>query len=178
MRRRVFFILSAFLPWIAACAAPVNDGPGMIVTFRNVIKGKTLLFDDAVSTNGIVFPNPGGLAPESDPMQGGKTQGSAPDGLTLPEWVEFTWREPNYKEEHTYEQLKAMPRKTGRVMIRNRVPQDVVGEVIESNRRRERSKTPDKMLWVYFIWYENDIKFRWELKKDCCTILREGGDPI
>ena len=178
MRRRLLILIAALLPCTTACATPAMNGPGMIVTFRNVINGKALLFDKAISANGTVFPNPGSLGPEKNSMQGGKTEGAAPDGRMLPEWIEFSWVEIEYHARYSRDQLLGMPVKKGRVQVRDRVPQDVVGEVIESNRRRERSKTPDKMLWVYFIWYENDIKFRWELKKDCCTILREGGDPI
>ena len=178
MKKISWLLCMAFLPWIAACATAANSGMGMTVTFRNAIQGKTVLFDKAVSDNGIAFSNPGGLAPENNPKQGGKTEGFAPDGLTLPAWVDFTWREPNYREEHTSEQLKVMPRKTGRVMLRSRVPDAVLAEVVASNRHREKGRTPEKMLWVYFIWYENEIKFRWELKKDCCTVLRSGGDEI
>ena len=178
MKRRSSVLMIALLPWVAACATPVTKGPGMIVTFRNVIKGKLLLFDKAVSANGVAFPNPGGLSPQANPRHGGATEGSIPDGRTLPEWIQFTWRESNYNEDHTYEQLESMPRKSAQVAVRSRVPQDVVAEVIKSNHHRERGKTPEKMLWVYFVWYENEIKFRWELKKGCCTILSSGGDQI
>ncbi len=106
--------------------------------------------------------------------------GAAPDGRELPDWVEFTWREPPYPadEKQSLDEYRALPQHTSRVPVRSRVPQDAIDEVIESNRRTERGKLPDKMLWVYFIWYEDGIKFRWKLKSDCCGLLREGGDEL
>jgi len=103
--------------------------------------------------------------------------GAAPDGRELPEWVEFEWTEPKYEEKHTREQLLAMLVKKARVPVRSRVPQDVIAEVMEAKRNREPHKLPEKMLWVYFIWYEDGIKFRWRLTSKCCG-ERSGGDEI
>lgn len=49
---------------------------------------------------------------------------------------------------------------------------------MEAKLNREPHKLPDKMLRVYFIWSEDGIKFRWELLKGCCKVLRSGGDEI
>ena len=192
MKSRSLVLLAAFLPWFTACATPATSGPGMIVTFRNAINGKALFFDKAITANGTGFSNPGSLSPGQSPSQGGATEGAVPDGRMLPDWVEFSWKEWPYPRppmprdqegakiysEEVRTISRALPRKTGRVIVRGRVPDAVVAEIVESNRHREKGKTPEKMLWVYFIWYENEIKFKWELKKDCCTVLRSGGDEV
>ena len=102
-----------------------------------------------------------------------------PDVRELPEWVEFEWSEPAYPEDpkQTLAEYRALPRKTARVAVRSRVPQDVVDEAIEAKRRRQPHELPDKMLYVYFIWTETGVKFRWELGRGGVT-LREGGDEI
>lgn len=191
MHRREFVILAALLPYLTACATPVNTGPGMTVTFRNVVKGKTVDVIDAVSSGGVRFPKPGSLTPSISAFHGGATEGAAPDGREVPEWVEFTWQErsyPSLRQENfsspeefnkaIEEKLRNSPVKTRRVLVRDRVPSDVIDEVTESNRKREPNKLAEKSLWVYFIWHESGIKFYWELRNGCCTALRAGGDTI
>jgi hypothetical protein len=73
---------------------------------------------------------------------------------------------------------RTLPHKRARVAVQSRVPQDVIDEVLASNRQRAPRALPDKMLWVYFIWYETGIKLRWKLKSSCCGLLREGGDEL
>ena len=190
-RLAISFPLLALLP---ACAALQSnhaiDGPGMTVTFRNGTKKKVDVIS-AYLPNGARFPGPGSLAPDSNPMAGGKTMGAAPDGRELPEWVEFVWQEWPYPSEPAPSDQqafqawrskvlalsKSLPRKTARVPVRSRVPQDVIAEVMEAKRNREPHKLPNKMLWVYFIWYEDGIKFRWRLTSKCCG-ERSGGDEI
>ncbi|WP_139143012.1 hypothetical protein, partial [Janthinobacterium sp. HH106] len=85
-----------FLAAIALCAAcsvtRSQDGPGMIVTFSNGIKGKKVDVLRARTANGVFFPTPGSLGPDKNPMTGGATMGAAPDGRELPQWVEFEWQ--------------------------------------------------------------------------------------
>jgi hypothetical protein len=178
MNKRRLVMIVSLLACLAACAIPASTGPGMTVTFRNVIKGKEILVRNAFSSSGARFPGPGGLSPQTDPLHGGATRDAAPDGRALPEWVEFEWIEPIYQYEYTREQLQSMPVKKARILVRDRIPQDVVDEVMESKRLREPHKLPDKSLEVYFIWYESGIKFRWELRKGCCDVLRAGGDAL
>ena len=180
MNRRAFAMIVSLLACLAACATSASTGPGMTVTFRNVIKGKSVDVIRAVSSSGNRFSNPGSLSPEISPLRGGATESAAPDGRTLPEWVEFEWREPGYPEDpkQTLEEYRALPHKSARVSVRDRVPPDVIDEVMESNRKREPHKLPEKSLELYFIWYESGIKFRWELRKGCCDVLRAGGDEI
>jgi hypothetical protein len=179
----------------AVCAAPrPSEGPGMTVTFNNVIKGTEVDVLRAKTSNGVPFVTPGSLGSDRspNPMIGGKTTGAAPDGRELPEWVEFEWKEWPYPypnkpsdpvalqawREEVQAMSRSLPIKTARVPVRSRVPQDVVVEVLASNKRAAAGALPDEMLWVYFIWYESEIKFRWKLKSDCCGLLREGGDDL
>ena len=177
----------------ATCAAQrPADGPGMTVTFSSIIKGKSIHLNTATSSGKQGFPNAGAFGPNANPMTGGKTMGAAPDGRDLPEWVEFEWTEwpYPYPDEPSdpvglqawndyFDFLKrTLPHKTARVPVRTRVPQDVVDEVLASNRRRAPRALPDEMLWVYFIWYDSGVKFRWSLERGCCTVLRQGGDDL
>ena len=106
--------------------------------------------------------------------------GASPDGRDLPQWVDFEWREPGYPADlkQTLEEYRALPHKTARVLIRDRIPQSVVDELMEANRKQARGTLPDKDLAVYFIWYESGISFHWVLKRGCCETLRSGGDEI
>lgn len=179
----------------AACAAPrPAAGPGMIVTFNNVIKGKKVDVLQGRTSNGVPFVTPGSLGSSTNPnpMSGGKIMGAAPDGRELPEWVEFEWTEwpypspPQPKDPIALQAWndrvdflsRTLPRQRARVAVRSRVPQDVVDEVLASNKRTAQNALPDKSLWVYFVWYETGIKFRWILKPGCCKVLREGGDDF
>ena len=185
-----------FLAAIALCTAcsvtRLQDGPGMIVTFNNGIKGKKVYVIRARTANGVFFPTPGSLGPDKNPMTGGKTMGAAPDGRELPQWVEFEWTEWPYPAPppptepsalQTWNDrvdllTRTLPHKRARVAVQSRVPQDVIDEVLASNRQRAPNALPDKDLWVYFIWYETGIKFRWRLLQGCCKMLREGGDEL
>ena len=177
----------------AACAAPrPMEGPGMTVTFNNVIKGKKVDVLRAKTSNGVPFPTPGSLGPHQNPMPGGATMGAAPDGRELPEWVEFEWTEWPYPSppkptdpvalqewnDRVDLLIRTLPHKRARVAVRSRVPQDVVDEVLASNKRAAAGALPDEGLWVYFIWYETGIKFRWSLERGCCKVLRAGGDEL
>jgi hypothetical protein len=179
----------------AACAAPQPmEGPGMTVTFNNVIKGKKVDVLRAKTSNGVPFVTPGSLGSDRspNPMTGGKTSGAAPDGRELPEWVEFEWTEWPYPSppkptdpvalqawnDRVDFLIRTLPLKRARVPVRSRVPQDVVDELLASNKRAAAGALPDERLWVYFVWYETGIKFRWSLERGCCKVLRAGGDDL
>ena len=72
---------------------------------------------------------------------------------------------------------KSLPVHTERVPVRARVPQDVVDAVVASRGTFVEGKPADKSLWVYFIWYESGIKFRWAIAQGS-NKLRSGGDAI
>lgn len=189
-------LLVTMLATIALCTActaqrPVK-GPGMIATFSNGIKGKKLDVLRARTANGVPFPVPGSVSPDKHPMTGGKTMGAAPDGRELPEWEEFEWKVWPYPyppmpsdpvalqtwSEGVHAMSRSLPIQTARVAVKSRVPQEVLDEVLLSNKNRAPRALPDKLLWVYFIWYESGIKFRWSLEQGCCKVLRAGGDDV
>lgn len=194
MNRRTFLML----PWLSClpgCTSmPQDTGPGMIVTFTSLSAGHSVHIKGARLPSGQTFSGVGlslGGIKTSNWRTTGATEGAVPDGRELPEWVEFEWQEWPYpypkmpSEPRALQEWgnkrdglsRSLPHKSARVLVRSRVPQDVVDEVIESKRKRKPHELPDKMLWVYFIWTDASIKFRWALK-GCCGKLREGGDEI
>jgi hypothetical protein len=178
MNRRKLVVLALLSPLMASCAAAAPEGPGMTVSFGNGINGKLLIFKSARSSTGEPFVDPGGLAPDKHPEQGGKAAAASSDYRALPEWVEFEWTESDYGVKHTREELLAMPVHKARVPVRERVPQAVIDEVVAANHQRQAGQLPDKSLWVYFVWYDTGVKFRWELRSGCCQSVRAGGDAM
>lgn len=177
---KYFAILATILLFFTGCAGASVSAPGMIVHFGNDTMGKSIILRRSVSSSGLPFSNPGAISPSSDPLEDGKVMGAAPDGRSLPEWVEFTWFETEYPEtiNRSFEQLSALPNKIARISVRERIPVDVVNSVVRSKGQPILKGRPPLKLWVYFIWSESSIKFRWSEVEGCCTVLRSGGDRI
>jgi hypothetical protein len=171
----------------------------MIVTSVSTIEGVRIHVKNSILPDGKEFPNAGSFGYARNPLDGGATEGAAPDGRQLPEWVEFSWKEPPnllvqkdlqpgppeaIAEENARVAgiFKLLPIKTQRVLIRSRVPQDIEDEVMESNRRKQPGSLADKALRIYFIWTEEGIKFHWRLwyrpEAGPSSYPREGGDEI
>ena len=168
---------------LSGCVSALpTQGPGMIVTFTSLTQGRSISVKSARLPNGKPFSNPGsigGIRP-ANWRTSGATMGASGDNRELPEWVEFEWSEPVYPEDlnQTLEEYRALPRKTQRVHVRKRIPENVVQEVIQSRRDAPTGKLPDKKLWVYFVWTDLGIKFHWRLISGSSTELRSGGDDI
>ncbi len=113
-------VLIAALITSAGCATRSADGPGMIVHFGNALKGRSVHFESARTSNAIPFPDPGSLSPSSKPLEQGAVMGAEPDGRELPEWIDFTWVEPEYGSTAPFvlEEYRKLPLKSGRVLIR------------------------------------------------------------
>jgi hypothetical protein len=196
MRSILFNILIvAIATPLSGCANLGDPGPGMTVGFNACINGKVDLIR-STSSGGAVFPNPGafgGQICKKNPLYQGKFMGASPDGRNLPEWVEFEWQVWPYPYEERPDNAnpvalqawrdrvhllaRTLPRKIERVPVRSRIPQEIVNQVIESNRTTPEGKLPEKSLWVFFIWHEDGIKFRWKLD-GCCGDIASGGDQL
>lgn len=177
----------------AACQSLTKNGPGMIVTYTSLINGRSISAKSVTLPDGMNLGNPGSIGGiRSKNWRSGSTLGASGDHRGLPEWVDFEWQEPPYPGLHPEnfanresfgmavdKLFKSLPVKTQRVQVRDRVPLDVVQEVIEARNKTPGGKLPDKLLWVYFVWTDNGIKFHWSLKGDTqIAPLREGGDDI
>lgn len=178
---------------MSGCAHGV-EGPGMSLTYASLKKGVSIDIESAKLPDGRDFSNAGSFGPDKSWLTGGKNLSAAPDSRQLPEWVEFEWQEwpypsqapPNETQEEGNSRVHAMarslPRKTQRVSIRDRVPQDVVDEVIQSRRDAPRGQLPEKRLEIYLVWTEQGVKFRWALERRPTlggqSLLRTGGDEI
>lgn len=159
----VGYMLAATVGGVMSLQAANAEGPGMIVTYVGTEKGISIDIKQIRLPSGKSLGSPGSFGYAANPLNGGKTEGIAPDGRQLPEWVEFEWSEPAYPERGSLEEYRALPHKTARVMVRDRIPQAVVDEVMEAKRKRQYGKLPDKKIWVYFIWTASGVKFRWRL---------------
>lgn len=170
------------------------SGPGMILSFGSVIDGRSIDIKSAKLPNGNSFSNPGAVGGKFDKSRetwrlGGvdATMGASGDYRGLPEWVEFEWSEPPYPEDRnmSLETYRSLARKTQRLEIKNRIPQEVVDEVIESKRNTPKGQLSEKVLWLYIFWTPDGMKMRWELRYDkghkeggFGHAVKEGGDDL
>ncbi|QNA89453.1 hypothetical protein G4G28_14985 [Massilia sp. Dwa41.01b] len=173
-------LFAGLVSMLGAGCVEAEEGPGMILHFASLREGIVINCRGGQLPGGQHFPGPGGLSRTKDWLTGGKTEGAAPDGRQLPEWVEFEWKEYVADKEYSQEELGALPRHVERVNIKARVPQDAIDEAIRSRREAPPGKLPDKTLWLYFVWTDGGIKFHWRLESPKVPgyMLRSGGDVI
>jgi hypothetical protein len=180
--QRLLIFASGVAFILTGCSGGPGQGPGFTEVFVNVIKDTTVMIESSRTSDGKPFPNAGSVSDSPGWRSGGKVMGFAPDGRELPNWVEFVWIETPYGVEYSYEQLRAMPRRTQRVMIRSRIPDDVVGDIRRANKRCAPGQLPDTDLNVYFVWTTQGVKLRWAMEKEVMKgvfkSVREGGDEI
>ncbi|MFC5551533.1 hypothetical protein [Massilia aerilata] len=176
-------------------------GPGMTLTYTNAIKNRDINIISARLPDGTEFPDPGSLSggskPNDNPLIAGATMGGAPDGRDLPLYVDFEWRETpksppdptpmdSLSQAHKDWQKKMMdefysyPIKKQRVLIRDRVPTEVVTSVIEANRHTPKDQLNKASIQVYFVWTDYGIKFRWEIwhRQGSQYYSHQGGDEV
>lgn len=171
------------------------DGPGMVMNYGSTMEGRS------ADIRAITFPSgkrtisglsvTGGRKP-SWRQAIGRTEGMSGDTRGVPEWLDFEWREPsypglepeNFPSDEAYskavsEKYSKLTTKTQRVFISSRIPPEVVQEVIYSRSHIPKGQSlPEKMLWIYFIWTDDGIKFRWKMSCDLPCLRKEGGDEI
>jgi len=184
--------LSQCSPGISA-----NAGPGMTVNFKGTVRGISIEIKNARLPDGTEFPNAGSFGYSDNPLSAGKEMGAAPDGRQLPEWVDFKWQESPYPGLHqgpsssqTYDEWsklvdaesRTLPVKSQRVLIRSRIPQDVVDEVTEASRHPVKRYGVEKHLLLNFVWTTQGIKLRWRIwhtpRFNIQYYSHEGGDEI
>ena len=186
--------LAAFVSFACSSMQTV-DGPGMITSYGSMMNGRS------ANIRTITFPS-GKKTISNITVRGGRkpnwrhavgtTEGMSGDTRGVPEWLDFEWREPSYpglepedfpsKEAYSKavsEKYSKLTTKTQRVFISSRIPPQIIQEAIDSRAHiRQGQGLPEKSLWIYFIWTDDGIKFRWDLycTKPCVT--KEGGDQI
>jgi hypothetical protein len=171
------------------------DGPGMITTFKSLMDGRSAYMLSITLPNGKSAMTPfsvsGGKA-ASWRQAPGSTTGMSGDTRALPDWVDFSWKETAYPSpkpssfasdveygKYLSDEKARLPLKTQRVFINSRIPPEVVQEVTYSRSHIPKGQhLPEKMLWIYFIWTDDGIKFRWKMSCDLPCVRKEGGDEI
>lgn len=195
MKSRILLVSFAIFILAACNSVPTVDGPGMITNFGSMMNGRS------TNIRAIIFPGGkrtvSGLSVGGTKKPGwrqaiGRTTGISGDTRGLPEWLDFEWQEPSYpglqpqdfttREEYSkyvFDEKASLPIKTQRVLISSRIPPEIIQEAIDSRAHIQKGQgLPEKSLWLYFIWTDDGIKFRWDLYciKPCVT--KEGGDEI
>ncbi len=204
-QKLIRFVCSALVLVGTPSCHSESSGPGMILSFGSVIDGKKIEINSATLPNGNSFSNPGAVGGKFDKTRetwrlGGvdATMGASGDYRGLPEWVSFEWQELTYPSlkptdfpsdvafgKYVDDLLAKAPIKTQRLEIKNRIPQEVVDEVIESKRDTPKGQLSEKVLWLYIFWTPDGMKMRWELRYDkghkeggFGHAIKEGGDDL
>lgn len=165
---------------------------GAVLNFTSTIPDKRIEISSARDQAGRPFAHAGSFHHSDNPMNGGATMGSVPGTFELPTWIEFTWQELPYPAQpresfateeawvaYVDERYRATPRKTGRIMVAEKVPAWALEEVSKSREATPSRELPDKMLWLHFIWTTEGIKIRWKIhNSERGGNSPEGGDPI
>ncbi|MFS0755443.1 hypothetical protein ABC383_12195 [Noviherbaspirillum sp. 1P10PC] len=182
--------------FLLACSAITTDqGPGMITNFGSMMEGRSARLQAITLPNGT--PAMSGFTVRGGRVPGwrqavGRTTGMSGDTRALPEWLDFAWQEPSYPgpqpsdfatregySKFVFDEKATLPVKTQRVFISSRIPPEVVQEVTYSRSHIPKGQhLPEKMLWIYFIWTDDGIKFRWEMSCDKPCVEKGGGDEI
>ncbi|WP_194715398.1 hypothetical protein [Noviherbaspirillum soli] len=181
---------------LTACGSMQTvDGPGMITTFKSLMNGRSAYMLSLTLSNGKSAMTPfsvsGGKA-ASWRQAPGSTTGMSGDTRALPEWIDFSWKETAYPSpkpssfasddeygKYLSDEKARLPLKTQRVFISSRIPPEVIQEVTYSRSHIPKGQhLPEKMLWIYFIWTDDGIKFRWKMSCDKPCVEKGGGDEI
>jgi hypothetical protein len=173
----------------------------MTITYTSAIKDIDINIKSARLPDGTPFPDAGSLSggskPNDNPLIGGATMGAAPDGRELPEYVDFVWREspkslpdptpmdpfsPAHKdwEKTMMDEFYSSPLKQQRILIRSRVPVEVISAVLKANLHTPKGQLDDASFRLYFVWTEYGIKLRWEIwhRNGMQYDSDQGGDEI
>lgn len=195
MKIRLVLISFAIAVLTACKSMHTADGPGMITNYGSMMEGRSATIRTITFPSGkrrVSGLSVGGSKKPNWRQSVGATEGMSGDTRGLPEWLDFEWQEPPYpgleprdfatREEYSkyvFDEKARLPLKTQRVFIRNRIPPEVVQEVTYSRSHIPKGQLlPEKMLWIFFIWTDDGIKFRWEMSCDKPCDMKEGGDEI
>ena len=182
---------------LAACGSmrTADGGPGMITNFGSLMDGRSAYMLSVTLPNGNSAMTPFSVSGSRKPSWRqaiGSTTGMSGDTRGLPEWLDFSWKETAYPApkpssfasdeeygKYLSDEKARLPLKTRRVFISSRIPPEVVQEVTYSRSHIPKGQLlPEKMLWIYFVWTDDGIKFRWKISCDKPCDRKEGGDEI
>lgn len=179
MRLILPIVATAFL--LSGCAGPLEKpGIALATTFVNYESGVDINVLNSHTDLGRPFDNPGSLIESSNPFTGASL-GSIDPEKGLPEWVEFTWEESDPAIRKILEgngPYPVLPVKSARVSVRSVVPASVLEELRRSPLDPTRANLRLNSMELYFVWTRTGVKVHWQVLQGCCTVMREGGDPI
>jgi len=165
---------------------------GVTYTLSNYKTRLRVWIEDAYTNRKEKLSLGGVLVSKSNPYHGATSAGLGTRDK-LPEWLEIRWRDGGAEwdmsnaeyatldgaaREARGKAFEALPIKSAKIAIRNRIPSDVLEELKSSPLDPSRSNLPLKSLSFYFIWTKDGVKLRWRVYEKCCKILYEGGDKI
>lgn len=181
----------------------VPAGTTMIAAYSSTIKNGryTVGLADVypvrhpASTSGTFFSGSPSLAYTNRPISGGEKLVAFESESELPDWVDFRWAlfptaaiSPKSGESDSAFHWRslafysALPRKSERILVRSRIPQEVRDEITAATRNAQTHKVASSLIYLYFVWTENGIKLHWRLKRSqpdgTFVSVREGGDEL
>jgi hypothetical protein len=185
----------------------VPAGTTMIAAYSNAINNDKFAVDPGgpgadgrprrypASASGSVFSGSPSFAYTNRPASGGEKLMAFESETELPEWVEFRWAlsptagispKPGESDSEFHWRsvafYSALPRKSERVLVRSRIPQEVQDEIAAATRNAHPHKVASSVIYLYFIWTESGIKLHWRLKRNqpdgSFVSVREGGDEL
>ncbi len=187
------FAAIGFTLMLLASTAGATEHPQVEVTYIGAVIDGAIIVNEARQSDGQEYPHELGFGNGASSFNHVDIADTARHDGQLPEWVEFKWQETSYpalragagdaseRYEHAMpKQRLALPYKTQRVQVRERVPRELVKQIIDEHQKIAPYQTADTTLALFFLWTEAGIKFHWQLRQgklgSIRVVLREGGD--
>ena len=166
-------------------------GPGAMVSFKNTIPDTKISILRLAPSSDVSFPPAGTRPQRSEPGFRIVSNNNAGHPWAIPESVEFEWKEwprtvpQELKDRADLESGRVyvdevrgrVQRKRAQIVVRGRIPPDVIAEVLQTERAAALEQSVAGRLNLFFIFMPDGLRFRWEQWNGRC-IKKYGGDEI
>lgn len=169
-----------------------GTGPRTSVLLQNTMSDVMVSILRLVPSSDVSFPRAGTFPQWSDSSPRIVSTDNADPVWAIPESVEFEWKEwPRAfpwepKNDRELESIRSyvdevrskVQRKRAQLMVRARIPREVIAEVSQAEQAAEFGQsTSKKGMKLFFIFMRDGLRFRWEQWHGQC-IAKYGGDKI